>query len=56
VDLLIGDATKARQRLGWQPKYTLNALVQDMIQSDLQLMRKDEYLKAGGFKTLNYFE
>ncbi len=56
VDLLIGDATKAQQKLGWQPKYTLNALVQDMIQSDLRLMRKDEYLKAGGFETLNYFE
>lgn len=56
VDLLIGDATKAQQKLGWRPKYTLSALVQDMIQSDLQLMRKDEYLKAGGFETLNYFE
>jgi len=56
VDLLIGDATKAQQKLGWQPKYTLNALIQEMIQSDLQLMRKDEYLKAGGFNTLNYFE
>lgn len=56
VDLLIGDATKAQRKLGWQPKYTLNALVQDMVQSDLQLMRKDEYLKAVGFKTLNYFE
>src|SRR5690606_17923999 len=56
VDLLIGDATKAQQKLGWRPKYTLSALVQDMIKSDLQLMRKDEYLKAGGFETLNYFE
>jgi len=56
VDLLIGDATKAQQKLGWQPKYTLNALVQDMVQADLRLMRKDEYLKAGGFETLNYFE
>jgi len=56
VDLLIGDATKAQQKLGWRPKYSLNALVQDMVQSDLHLMRKDEYLKAGGFETLNYFE
>lgn len=56
VDLLIGDPTKAQQKLGWRPKYTLSALVQDMIQSDLRLMRKDEYLKAGGFETLNYFE
>ncbi|GGC26829.1 GDP-mannose 4,6-dehydratase [Parapedobacter defluvii] len=56
VDLLIGDATKAQVKLGWQPKYNLEALVQDMIHSDLLLMRKEEYLKKGGFGTLNYFE
>ena len=56
VDLLIGDASKARQKLGWQPKYDLQALVADMIQSDLHLVKKDDYLKKGGFKTLNYFE
>ncbi len=56
VDLLIGDATKARTKLGWQPKYDLNALIQDMVHADLRLMRKDEYLKRGGFQTLNYFE
>jgi GDPmannose 4,6-dehydratase len=55
VDLLIGDATKAREKLGWIPKYDLKALVQDMIQSDLHLVKKDDYLKRGGFKTLNYF-
>jgi GDPmannose 4,6-dehydratase len=56
VDLLIGDATKAREKLGWTPKYDLQALVSDMIQSDLHLVKKDDYLKKGGFKTLNYFE
>lgn len=56
VDLLIGDPNKAKQKLGWEPKYTLEALVQEMVQSDLHLMRKDEYLKKGGFDTLNYFE
>src|ERR1700712_2457931 len=56
VDLLIGDATKAREKLGWIPKYDLQALVQDMVQSDLHLVKKDAYLKKGGFKTLNYFE
>jgi len=56
VDLLLGDPTKANTKLGWKPKYDLPALVQDMIQSDLHLMKKDEYLKQGGFKTLNYFE
>ncbi len=56
VDLLIGDATKAKEKLGWVPKYDLKALVQDMVQSDLHLVKKDDYLKKGGFKTLNYFE
>jgi GDPmannose 4,6-dehydratase len=56
VDLLIGDATKAKEKLGWVPKYDLKALVEDMIQSDLHLVKKDDYLKKGGFKTLNYFE
>ena len=56
VDLLIGDATKARTKLGWVPEYDLAALVQDMMQSDLKLMQKDQYLKEGGYNTLNYFE
>ncbi len=54
--MLIGDATKAKEKLGWVPKYDLQALVSDMIQSDLHLVKKDDYLKKGGFKTLNYFE
>ncbi|MCR8558471.1 GDP-mannose 4,6-dehydratase [Mucilaginibacter sp. BJC16-A38] len=56
VDLLIGDATKAKEKLGWIPKYDLQALVSDMMQSDLHLVKKDDYLKKGGFTTLNYFE
>lgn len=56
VDLLLGDPTKAKTQLGWEPKYDLPLLVKDMVQSDLHLMKKDEYLRQGGFKTLNYFE
>lgn len=56
VDLLIGDASKAREELGWIPEYDLNALVKDMMQSDLKLMQKDKYLKEGGYKILSYFE
>lgn len=56
VDLLIGDAAKAKEKLGWVPKYDLKTLVEDMVQSDLHLVKKDDYLKKGGFKTLNYFE
>lgn len=56
VDLLIGDATKANEKLGWTPEYDLADLVKDMMQSDVKLMQKDQYLKEGGFETLNYFE
>jgi GDPmannose 4,6-dehydratase len=56
VDLLIGDPTKAQTKLGWECKYDLPALVKDMMQSDLKLMQKDQYLKDGGYTTLNYFE
>jgi GDPmannose 4,6-dehydratase len=56
VDLLIGDATKAHQKLGWKPKHTLNDLVMDMMQSDIKVMQKETYLKEGGFQTKNYFE
>ena len=56
VDLLIGDATKAKEKLGWVPEYDLQDLVKDMMESDLKLMKKDQYLKEGGFYTYNYFE
>ena len=56
VDLLIGDPAKSKNKLGWKPKYDLPALVKEMILSDLHLMKRDEYLKDGGFATLNYFE
>ena len=56
VDLLIGDASKARQRLGWIPAYDLNGLIEDMMQSDLKLFKKDSFLRKGGYQTLNYFE
>lgn len=56
VDLLLGDATKARQKLNWTPKYALPDLVKDMVSSDLHLMKKEDYLRQGGFYTRNYFE
>ncbi len=56
VDLLIGDATKAFDKLGWKPEYELQDLVDDMMKSDINLMKKDSYLKEGGYTTLNYFE
>lgn len=56
VELLIGDPTKAKTKLGWKPKYDLPALVKDMVLSDIKLMKKEKYLRDGGYKTLNYFE
>jgi len=56
VELLIGDATKAKEKLGWVPKYDLQYLVEDMMKSDLKLMQKQQYLKDGGYAVKNYFE
>ncbi|MBU2949628.1 GDP-mannose 4,6-dehydratase [Tamlana agarivorans] len=56
VELLIGDATKAKEKLGWVPEYDLPALVNDMMKSDVKLMKKEQYLKDGGYKIMNYFE
>ena len=56
VDLLIGDSTKAKEKLGWEPQIPLAELVEDMMSSDLKLMQKDKYLEDRGYQTLNYFE
>jgi len=56
VDLLIGNPSKAKTKLGWTPKYELNELVDEMMESDLKLMTKDQYLKDGGYTIMNYFE
>jgi GDPmannose 4,6-dehydratase len=56
VELLIGDPSKAKRNMGWSPKHTLADLVKDMMQSDIKLFKKDEYLKTGGFIVKNYFE
>ena len=49
VDLLIGDPTKAKEKLGWVPEHNLASLVKDMMQADVKLMQKDQYLIAGGY-------
>jgi GDPmannose 4,6-dehydratase len=56
VDLLIGDASKAREKLGWVPKYDLPSLVKEMVQADYDLFKRDKYLLKGGHKILNYHE
>jgi GDPmannose 4,6-dehydratase len=56
VDLLLGDPSKAEQKLGWKREYNLQDLVNDMMKSDLKLMTKDQYLKDGGYQIMSYFE
>lgn len=56
VDLLIGDATKAKTKLGWIPEYNLQDLVKEMMENDVKLMQKDCLLQKGGYQTFNYFE
>ncbi len=56
VELLIGDASKARNILGWKPEYDLKSLCNDMIMSDIKLMKKENYLRDGGYRIMNYFE
>jgi GDPmannose 4,6-dehydratase len=56
VDLLVGDASKAKNILGWTPTYTVQDLCKEMVQSDLELFKRDKYLLDGGHKVLNYKE
>jgi GDPmannose 4,6-dehydratase len=56
VELLIGDAKKAEEKLGWKAKHSLQDLVNDMMKGDLKAMKKEKFLKDAGFTTLNYFE
>ena len=56
VDSLVGDPTKAKEKLGWVPEYSLEELVHEMMDSDLKEMTKDQYLSEGGYTIRNYFE
>lgn len=56
VELLIGDPTKARTQLNWHPKYDLAMIVKEMIAADLDIFKRDKYLKEGGHSVMNYHE
>ena len=56
VDLLIGDASKAKKILNWEPKIELESLIKEMVKSDVTLFKKDIHLKKGGFDSLNQYE
>ncbi len=56
VELLIGDPTKAKEKLGWELEYDLKGLVEDMVSSDIELFKRDQFLVKGGHKVFNYHE
>lgn len=56
VDLLLGDSSKARSALNWQPKFTIDMLVDDMVHNDLKLFKRDHYLRQGGYNIFEYHE
>ncbi len=56
VELLIGDASKAKQKLGWEPKYNLEQLAEEMVTADIELFKSNVLLKESGFKIKNQFE
>jgi len=56
VETLLGDATKARDRLGWTPKITFRELVAEMVRADLTSAERDELVKKHGYQTLNHHE
>lgn len=56
VDLLIGDPTKAHEKLGWKPKYDLDRLIKEMVESDVELFQREQLLKKAGYTIKNQFE
>jgi GDPmannose 4,6-dehydratase len=56
VDILIGDPSKAKSKLGWEPRVKLPELVRMMMEHDIELAKREVHLKDGGYKTENYFE
>ena len=56
VDILIGDATKAKMKLGWQPKYDLQALIKEMVYADMESFSREKLLKDAGYRVKNQFE
>ena len=56
VETLLGDASLAREKLGWVPKITFQELVAEMVQTDLELAKRDQMCKREGFKVFRYHE
>jgi GDPmannose 4,6-dehydratase len=56
VDALLGDSTKAREKLGWSPQISFEELVAEMVREDLQIAQRDKLVKEHGYQVLNCHE
>ena len=56
VETLLGDPTKAKEKLGWEPKITFEEMVHEMMESDVTLARRDSLVKSHGYKVFDYHE
>ena len=56
VETLLGDASKARKKLGWTPKISFEELVTEMVREDLKSAERDELIKREGYKAIDYHE
>jgi len=54
VQTLLGDATKARQKLGWKPRTNFRELVREMVQSDLEAAERDKLIQESGYRIKNH--
>jgi GDPmannose 4,6-dehydratase len=56
VDTLLGDPSKARQKLGWKARYTFEELISEMVEADLKEAERDRFIRQKGYSTFNHFE
>jgi GDPmannose 4,6-dehydratase len=56
VDTLLGDPSKAREKLGWAPKVSFEGLVAEMMREDLKIAQRDSLIRSAGFRAFDHHE